>query len=129
MAHAYAVDIERFGDDHVIDLRPGEITFGGEIADAAITARFFVDRAGNLERAGKADALFDDRLDGNDRCGESAFHVAGAAAVDLAVLHDAGERIDAPAGARLHDVDVRVEMHAGARPAGAGHAADDIGTR
>ncbi len=64
----------------------------------------------------------------DDRGGQAALHVAGAAAIDLAVLHHAGEGIDAPAVAGLDDVDMRVEMHAGAGRA-AVEAGDDIDAR
>jgi hypothetical protein len=70
----------------------------------------------------------DQRLDRDDGCRQSALHVAGAAAVHLAVLDDGGERIHGPAGAGLHDIDVAVEMHAGSS-ARALAARDDIDAR
>ena len=59
---------------------------------------------------------------GDDRGGEAALHVAGAAAVDLAVAQLAAERIGGPAGADLDHVVVRVEVDgvAGRRALAAG---------
>ena len=65
---------------------------------------------------------------GNDRGGEPALHVAGASAIDPAVLHQAGKGIDGPAVARLDHVDMRVEMHAGAGRA-AVEARDHVDSR
>src|SRR5690606_6158544 len=48
---------------------------------------------------------------GNDRGGEPALHVAGAAAEDLAVLELAAEGIGGPARADFDHVAMRVEMH------------------
>ena len=96
------------------------------MGDAAEAAGFLVGRARNLDGARKI------RIDGHegfgrdDRGGEPALHVAGAAAIDAAVADDAGERIDAPAFAGLHHVDMRVEMHGGARAA-AVETGDHIG--
>src|SRR6185369_6171946 len=42
-------------------------------------------------------------------------HVAGAAAIHLAIAHHARKGIDAPAMSGLHDIDVAVEMDAGTR--------------
>ena len=112
MTDADAIDVERLGNDHVIDARLREITLGREVADAAVAARFLVDGTGDLQRAGEADAFLEDRFDRDDRCREAALHVARAAAVDPTVAHDAGERIDRPRRAGLDDVDVRVEVDA-----------------
>jgi hypothetical protein len=92
------------------------------IADAGEAARLLVHRAGDLEGAGEVDALGQDGLDRDHRGRHAALHVAGAAAIDLAVAHHAGEGIDAPALADLDHVDVAVEVdrraRAGARPDG-----------
>ena len=48
--------------------------------------------------------------------------------IDLAVAHDAGERIDGPALAGVDDVDMRIEMDRLARPL-AFAPRDDIGAR
>ena len=98
------------------------------MGDAAEAAGFLVGRPGNLDRAGK---IRIDRHEGfgrDDRGGEPALHVAGAAAIDAAVADDAGERVDAPAVAGLDHVDMRVEMH---RRAGAAavETGDHVGAR
>jgi len=62
----------------------------------------------------KIGAGVDKGFDRDDRGGEPAFHVAGAAAIDAAVPQFSAERIDRPAVAGLHDIDMGVEMHAGA---------------
>ena len=97
-------------------LRLREIALARQIGDAAEAAGFLVGRAGNLDRAGKIRIDLHEGFDRDDRCGQPALHVAGAAAIDPAVADDAGERIDAPALAGLDHVDMRVEMH-GRRPA------------
>ena len=128
MAEADAVLVQRFGNDDVVDLGLREIALLRQIGDAAEAARFLVDRAGNLDRARKIRIDVHERLDGDDRGGEPALHVAGAAAIDLAVRDHAGEGIDRPAVAGLDDVDVRVEMDGrSARPAV--EAGDDVDAR
>ena len=128
MAEADTVLVERLGDDDVVDTRLGEIALAREMGDAAESARFFVHRAGYLYRAREIRIRPDEGLDGYDRGGEPALHVARAAAIDAAVSHHALERIDGPAVSRLDHVDMRVEMHAGAW-AFALSASDHIGTR
>ena len=113
MADADAVDVQGLGNDHVIDARLREPAAFGEISHAAIAAGFFIDRSGNLDGAGQFDAGIDQRFDRHDRRCDAALHIARAAAIDLAVAHDAAERIDRPARARLHHVEMAVEMHAG----------------
>ena len=53
MADAHPVDVERLGDDHMVDPRPGEQPLPREIGDPAIAARFLVDGAGDLQRPGQ----------------------------------------------------------------------------
>ena len=103
-----------------------EIADAREVGDAAEAAGFLVGGSGNLDRAGKIRVDRHEGFGRDDRCGEPALHVAGAAAIDAAVADDAGERVDAPAVAGLDDVDMRVEMHRGAGAA-AVEAGDHIG--
>src|SRR5262249_31691864 len=126
MAEAYAVDIEGLGDDHVIDLGLRKMAALGEPGDAAEAAALLIHRAGNLDRARPRNALVEDRLGSDDGGGESALHVAGAAAVDAAVAIPGRERIAGPAATGLDDVDMTVEMHAPARtaPLAPGHHVD-----
>ena len=77
---------------------------------------------------GKPDALREDALERDHRGRDAAFHVAGAAAVQEALADHAGERVDAPAVARLDDVEMAVEMDAGAGAA-AFVAADHVDPR
>ena len=114
MAEADAVLVERLGDDDVIDARLREVALPRQVGDAAEAAGFLVDRAGNLDGAGKIRVDLHEGFDRDDRGGEPALHVAGAAAIDPAVADDAGEGIDGPAVAGLDHVDMRVEMHGGA---------------
>ena len=90
----------------------------GEPGDAGMAARLLVDRAGQLERAREPDALREDALERDHRGRDAALHVAGAAAVQPAVADHAGERVDAPAVARLDDVEVAVEVDAAGRARG-----------
>ncbi len=53
MADADPVDIERLGNDHMVDPRLGEEALPREPGDSAIAAGFLVDRAGDLESAGQ----------------------------------------------------------------------------
>ena len=77
---------------------------------------------------GSVDAGAADRLGGEDRRGDAGLHVAGAAAVDPAVAHQAAERIDRPAVAGRHHVEVAVQVHQRVRVA-AGAPADDVDAR
>jgi hypothetical protein len=117
MADAHPVHVERLGDDDVIHARRGKPAALGEIMHAAVTAGFFVHGAGNLQCARPFFARVDERLDRNDRSGKATLHVTGAATEHLAVLDNAGERFEGPAGACLHHVYVAVEMHARTRSA------------
>ncbi|MNS58488.1 hypothetical protein D3C72_914100 [compost metagenome] len=126
VADADPVHVQRLGDDDVIDAGRGEPAALGQIGDAAVTARFLVHRAGNLQRAGQGQAGIDQGLDRDDGGGQPALHVAGATAIDAAVLHLAAEGIDGPAGADLDHVDMAVEVDARSR-LGALPAGDDIG--
>src|SRR6185503_5297609 len=67
------------------------------------------------------------RLDGEHRRGEAGFHVADAAAEDLAVFDPTAERINGPAVACGHHVDVAVEVHDRSGPAAP--RADDVDAR
>ena len=98
------------------------------MGDAAEAAGLLVDRARNLDGAGKVGEDLHEGFGRDDRGGQAALHVAGAAAIDLAVLDDAGKGIDAPAFAGLDHIDMRVEMDAGAGRA-AVEAGDDIDAR
>ena len=98
----------------MVDLRPGEVAPCREVGDAAEAARFLVDCAGNLDRAREIRPAFQEGLDRDDRGGEPALHVAGAAAIDPAIGNGPTERIDRPAFAGLDHVDMRVEMDRGA---------------
>src|SRR5690606_35749578 len=122
MAETDAVDIERLGNHHVIDAGLREEAAAGEIGNAAIAARFLVDRSGDLDRARKPRRHLDQRFRGDDRRRDSALHVAGAAAIDPAVADGAGEGFDGPALAHFNDIDMAVEMdaRAGTSPVAAG---------
>src|SRR6185369_4908937 len=112
MAQADAILIERLGDDDVIDFALGEVALLGQPAHAGPAAGLFIGGAGDFERAGEFDARRQDRLDRDHAGSQAAFHVRGAAAVNLAVFQFAAPRIDAPAIAGFDHVDMRVEMHA-----------------
>ena len=75
------------------------------MGDATEAAGFLVDRAGYLDGAGIIGILLDECLDGDDRGGEPALHVACAPPIDTAIAHDALERIHRPAVARLDHVE------------------------
>jgi hypothetical protein len=64
---------------------------------------------------GNGAARIDESLHGDDGSRETAFHVARAAAEELAVAHRSGKRLEGPARAGLHDVDMAVEVHARSR--------------
>ena len=83
----------------MIDAGLGEPAALRQISDAAIAAGFLVHRAGDFDSAGQFDAGIDQGFDRHDRGGDPAFHVAGAAAIDLAVAHDA-RRTDPPSSPR-----------------------------
>ena len=95
VADADPVDVERLGDDDVVDPGAGEEAPLGQVGDPGEAAGFLVHRAGDLDRPGKRDAGLEDRLDRDHRSGDAALHVAGAAAVHLAVADLAGEGVDA----------------------------------
>src|SRR5690554_5306709 len=115
MAKTDAVLVERFWDDDVIHAGLGEEAAPRKICYASEASRFFIHRAGNLDRAVKI------RIDGHegigryDGGGEPALHVAGAAAEHLSIPHHAREGINGPAFARLHHVDMGIEMDSGTR--------------
>ena len=112
MADADAIDIERFGDDDVIDARRGKPAALRQIMHAAVAARLFVDGARDLERPRQSRAGVDQRFDRDDGRRKAALHVAGAPAVDSAFLHHGGERVQGPSAAGLHHIDMAVEVHA-----------------
>ena len=85
MAEADPVLVQRLGDDDVLHPRRVEMAAFGQPGDAAIAAGFLVGGGGDLDRAGMVGTQGEERLDGDDRRGEPAFHVARAAAVDPAV--------------------------------------------
>ena len=64
-----------------------------------------------------AGATFQEGLDGDDRGGQAALHVAGAAPEHPAVADVARPRVHGPALPRRHHVDMAVEVDAGPRPA------------
>ena len=78
--------------------------------DAGKAAALFVHRAADLDRRRVRDAGAPDRLDRKHRRGNAGLHVAGAAAVQLAVEDFAAKRIARPAAAGRHHVEVAVEM-------------------
>src|SRR5690606_6412750 len=127
-ADADPIHVQRLGDDDVVDLWFGEPAALGQIGDAAVSAGFLVHRAGYFERAGQGQAGIDQGLDRDDGGGQPALHVAGAPAIDAAVLHLAAEGIDGPARPDLDHVDMAVEVDA-RTGFGAGPAGDDIGPR
>ncbi len=100
VADADPVHVQRLGNDDVIDARRREPAALGQIMHAAVTAGFLVHGTRDLERARQRAARIDQSLDGDDRGRQSALHVAGAAAEELAVLDHARERIHRPARAR-----------------------------
>ena len=89
----------------------------GEVGDAAKAAGLFVGGARDFDGTGKLGHQVTEDLCSDDRGGKAALHVAGAAAVDLAVLELAAERIEGPAAAGFDHVVMRVEVHRLARPA------------
>src|SRR6185369_1819703 len=113
MTETHAVDIQRFGNDDVVDTRPREVPAFRQPGNAAEPASLFVHRARNLDRAGKRHTFVEDRLNSDHGGGEAAFHVASPATVKPTVLDDAGERIDRPILTRFNDIDMAVEMDAG----------------
>lgn len=83
VAQADAIDVQRFGDDDVIDSRPREIAFFCQIGDATEAPRFLVRGARNFDRAREvASELLQKRLGRDDRRGDAALHVAGPTAID-----------------------------------------------
>ena len=117
VADADPVDVERLRNDHMVDPRRGEEPLLRQPGDSAIAAGFLVDGAGDLQSPGQLGATFQEGLDGDDRSGQAALHVAGAAPEHLAVTDLARPRIHAPSLPRRHHVDVAVEVHAWPRPA------------
>ncbi len=117
VADADPVDVQGFRDDHMVDAGLGEPAALGQIGHPAIAAGLLVHRPGNLDRAGRIDPAVHQGFDRDHGRGDPALHVAGAAAVDLAVPQHRRERVDGPALAGLDHVDVAVEMHTWARPA------------
>ncbi len=112
----------------MVDARLRKETLGGEVGNAAETARFLVHRARNFDGARKIRIDVHEHFRRDDGSGEAALHVAGAASIDAAVLHDAGIGVDRPAFAGLHHVDMRVEMHRGAVAASV-EPGNDVGAR
>ncbi len=108
---ADAVLVQRFGDDDVLHAAGREPALLRQVRDAAIAARLLVRRAGNLDGPVEAGADVGKNLGRDDRGGEPALHVAGAAAIDPAVPELAPERVGGPAAARFHHIVVRVEVN------------------
>ena len=71
VADADAVDVERLGDDHVVDAGLGEPAALGQPGDAAVAAGLLVAGAGDLDRAGQRRAAVDQRLGRDDGGGEA----------------------------------------------------------
>src|SRR4030088_3566061 len=115
MPDADAIDIERLGDDDVIDARRGKPGTFRQIGHSAVSTRPFIDGAGNLERSRQLWDGGDQCFDRDERRRETALHVACAPPIDPALLHDAGERVQSPSRAGLYDIDMAVEMNAWVR--------------
>ena len=114
VAEADPVLVQGLGDDDVVDAR--EMAGRRQMGDAAVAAGLLVGGRRDLDRAGEVGPEREEGLDRDDRRGEAALHVAGAAAVDAPSIHRAAERVEGPAEAGLDHVDVAVEMHAGPGP-------------
>ncbi len=112
MAEADPVLVQRFGDDDVLDAGGVEAALFGEVGDAAIAAGFLVGGGGDFDGAPEVGAGGDEGLGRDDRGGEAALHVAGAAAIDAVALDFGAEGIAGPAVADLDHVVMAVEMHA-----------------
>src|SRR5271165_7587814 len=112
MSDADSIDIERLGDDDVIDARRREPTALRQVMHSPISARFFVGGARYLQRSGQPCVAVDQGFDGDDGRREPALHVACAPAVDLAVDDRGAEGVLRPPAAALYDIDMAVEMHA-----------------
>src|SRR5690606_19063023 len=104
MPEADAVLVERLGNDDVLHALGREVTLLGKPGDPAIAARLLVRGGGNLDGAAIVGTHRGEGLRRDNRGRESAFHVAGAATIDLAIPDLAPKRIDGPAAARLHHV-------------------------
>jgi hypothetical protein len=113
MTDADAINIERFGNDDMIDARRGKPAALRQIMHSAVPARLFIDGTRNLERPRQCRGGFEQCLHRDDGSREPALHIAGAPAIDSAVLHHGRERVEGPPAAALHDIDMAVEMHAG----------------
>src|SRR6185295_12788427 len=73
-------------------------------------AALLVDCTADLDGSLELDSRAADCLHRVDRCGDSRFHVAGAATVDAPVSYFAAERIHRPAGPGGHDIEVAVQV-------------------
>jgi hypothetical protein len=117
MTDAHTIHVQGLGNDDVVDARRRKKAALGQIMHAAVAARFLIDGARDLERAGELCAQIDEDFHGDDGSRESALHVARAAAEEFALTHGAGKGIDGPAGAGLYHIDMAVEVHARSRQA------------
>ena len=112
-------EARRFGDDGPVHLHALDEVAG---AEAAV---FLVGDGGHQHVAAQARAGLRQRFDRRHARGQAAFHVEGAAAVNLAVADGAGEGLGHAAGG--HRVAVPVE-HQAAPAAAARQAAEDAGS-
>ena len=100
-------------DDHMVDPRPREPAPPGQPGDPAVAAGSSSAVPDSSSAPGKRMPACRMLSSAITARGDAALHVAGAAAVQPAVLHHAAERVDGPAAAGLDHVDVTVEVHAG----------------
>ena len=121
------VFLQRFGDDHMLHAVRVEMTVLGQIGDTAVAAGFLVRCARDFDCAAEIGVLFDKGLGRDDRRRQPAFHIAGAAPVNLAVRDFGPEWIKRPAGPDLDHIGVAVEVDTFARPAPFA-AGDDVPT-
>ncbi len=112
MAQTNAIFVQGFGDDHMLHAVGVEIPLFRQIGDTAIAAAFFIRRRRNLDRALVVGVKMHKRFGGNDRRGQPALHIAGAATVNLAVFQLTTKRVFGPTMADLDHIMVRIEMNA-----------------
>ena len=116
MTQTNTVFVKGFWNDDMLDMVRVEISLFGQIGDAAISTGFLIGGTRDFDSAGKVGMGFHEGFGGDDRCRQTAFHVAGTAPIYFAINNGGPERIMCPAGTDFDNVGMAVEMHGFAAP-------------
>ena len=96
----------------MVHTRLAKVTALCQITNTRKATRLFVNSAANFKRAWNGHTRFNQGFARNDAGGQSALHVASAAAINFAVANFCTKWVRGPATARFHHIDVAVEVHA-----------------